>query len=160
MMKGNTMGEISFRILGIEDVENHKSELTELLEITLKDNFIQNYPDSLAADYVSKIPGYLEDGSAIVIGAFSDDLLVGFIWGYVTHVFDETRVHSYMGAVNPCYRGRHIAQTLMEMQFKEAENRGIYIVEAMVTVSNQASYNWHLKTGFVDERIKMKKIIR
>lgn len=151
---------IEYRNLTVEDVENNKEELINLMEITLKENITQNYPQTLSAEYVEKIPGYIIDKSAIVIGAFSNDCLVGFIWGYVTKIFDETRVHSYMGAVNPNYRGNGIAKRLMELQFEEAKKRGIYLVEAMVTASNEAAHKWHLKTGFVDDRVKMLKIIQ
>lgn len=151
--------EIEYRNLTTQDIEDNKKELIDLMEITLKDNISQNYPETLSTEYVNKIPGYILDNTAIVIGAFYDNKLVGFIWGYVTKIFDETRVHSYMGAVNPEYRGNGIAQRLMELQFDEAKKRGIYLVEAMVTASNEAAHKWHLKTGFVDDRIKMLKII-
>ncbi len=151
--------EIIYRNLTVDDVRDNRRELIELMEITLRDNITQKYPDTLSKEYVDKIPGYIEDNTAIVIGAFAGDLMVGFIWGYVTHIFDETRVHSYMGAVNPDYRGNGIAKRLMELQFEEAKKRGIYQVEAMVTASNEAAHKWHLKTGFVDDRIKMLKII-
>ena len=105
------------------------------------------------------MPGYIEDNSAVIIGAFDNEKLVGFIWGYIIQIFEETRLHSYMGAVHPHYRGYHIAKRLMEQQFEEARKREIFIIEAMVTKENQAAYNWHLKTGFREERVKMRKVL-
>lgn len=160
MKKGNDfMKGIVFKNLNIEDIDKYKSELIELMRITLSENIIQKFPDELPGNYVDKIPGYIEDNSAVIIGAFDSEKLVGFIWGYVTNIFEETRLHSYMGAVDPNYRGYHIAKKLMEQQFEEARRRGIFIIEAMVTKENQAAYNWHLKTGFQEERVKMRKVL-
>ena len=161
MKKGNeTVKEIFLNNMSANDISKYKEELIELMDITLSDNIEQKFPEKLAERYVDKMSGYIEDNSAIIIGAFEGKKLVGFIWGYITHVYEEVRVHSYMGAVNPYYRGYHIAKRLMEKQFEEAKNRGIYIIEAMVTKSNQAAYNWHLKTGFEEERVKMRKVLK
>lgn len=153
------MKEIILRNLNINDINTYKIELIELMRITLLENIIQKFPEELPETYVEKIPEYIKDDSAVIIGAFDGRKLVGFIWGYVTHIFEEVRLHSYMGAVNPHYRGYHIAKRLMEQQFEEARRRGIFIVEAMVTKENQAAYNWHLKTGFQEERVKMRKVL-
>lgn len=160
MKKGNDfMKEIAIRNLSENDIDKYKIALIELMKITLSENIIQKYPEELPESYVNKMPGYIEDNSAVIIGAFDNEKLVGFIWGYIIQIFEETRLHSYMGAVDPHYRGYHIAKRLMEQQFEEARKRGIFIIEAMVTKENQAAYNWHLKTGFREERVKMRKVL-
>lgn len=144
------------RLLKAADVEIHNENLTNLMEMVLKDNITQKYPDDQAAIYVRKIPSYIEDGSAIVVGAFDKDKLIGFSWAYELAIFGERRVHIDMIGVNPNYRKQGIAGELVRLQVKEAQGRGIHIIEAMTTRANENSYYWFHSLGFVDERVKVK----
>ncbi len=147
---------MEFKFLLADDIQNHKREMIRLMDMVLKDNITQHYPPNQAAAYVEKIPGYIKDGSAIVVGAFEGDLLVGFSWVYELSIFGERRAHIDMIGVDPKFRKRGVARRLSELQIQAIEKRGIKIVEAMTTKSNASSYNWFHSMGFEDERVKMK----
>ena len=146
-----------FRILKAEEVKSNKEAMIKLMNIVLKDNITQEYPKDQADKYVEKIPGYIEDGSAIVSGVFDGALLVGFSWAYELNIFGERRVHIDMIGVDPIYRKRGIAKQLIDLQIEETRKRGITIMEAMTTKDNDNSYNWFHSMGFNDERVKVRK---
>lgn len=148
---------MEFRLLTVADITNHRIEMIKLMNIVLSDNIIQNYPSNQAEFYVDKIPGYINDGSAIVTGAFDDGILFGFSWAYELSIFGERRVHIDMVGVEPVHRKKGIARKLVDFQIEETKKRGICIVEAMATKNNENSYNWFHSMGFNDERVKVRK---
>ena len=153
------MSEITYKLMKATDVEEYASDLKLMLQKTLEDNIEQKFPSTLAEEYVTKMPGYIDDGSAIIIGAFDEKKIVGFLWGYEVHVFDERRVHNAENHVLAEYRGKGIAKEMLEHLEEEAKKRGICILEAMCTASNQGAYNYHVKNGYKVERIKFKKVL-
>ena len=148
--------DIVYKIFESKDVDCYKGELVSLMQNVLADNITQPYPEDLAEQYVGKMPGYISDGSAIIVGAVSDDKLVGFSWAYELKIFGERRIHIDMIGVNPDFRRNGIARRLVQMQIEEAKSRGITIIEAMTTRANENSYNWFHSMGFKDERVKVK----
>lgn len=148
---------MKYRFLKSSDIINHHAEMIELMRIVLADNITQAYPSNQAELYVNKIPEYLEDGSAIVTGAFENGILIGFSWAYELSIFNERRVHIDMVGVDSAYRKQGIARKLVELQIEETKRRGICIVEAMTTKDNVNSYNWFHSMGFTDERIKVRR---
>ena len=130
-------GNIEFRRLTREHGGRYGEELDEGLRerrLSVRECArIQTFPD----DYEFVIPA--QKGNKSVSGS---------------------EAYKIIGNAVPPLLGYHIAKRLMEKQFEEAKNRGIYIIEAMVTKSNQAAYNWHLKTGFEEERVKMRKVLK
>ena len=150
---------MEFRIFQAMDVGTYKDELVRLMRIVLCDNITQDYPANQAEIYVEKIPGYIEDGSAIVVGAIEKGNLVGFSWAYELSIFGEHRIHIDMIGVEKKFRKNGIARRLVEFQIEEAKRRGINVIEAMTTRENKNSYNWFHSIGFVDERVKVRKDI-
>ena len=148
---------MEYRLLDAGDVVANREALVDLMEIVLADNITQRYPSNQAEIYVGKMGGYIEDGSAIVCGAFDECRLVGFSWAYETTIFTERRVHIDMIGVAPEYRRAGIARELVDIQIGEARKRGIHILEAMTTKDNRNAYNWFHTMGFCDERVKVRR---
>lgn len=156
----NDMAEIEYKELTPKDIRKYEKSLICLMEIVLCDNLTQDYPDNLAKEYVQKMPGYIQDGSAIIVGGFLKDNLIGFSWAYEMNIYGEKRLHIDMIGVDPSFRKRGIAYSLLKIQIQEAERRKIKIIEAMVTRANENSYSWFHSIGFVDERVKVRMEIR
>lgn len=148
---------MEYRLLKPSDVAKHRIQMVELMEVVLSDNITQNYPPNQAEVYVEKIGGYIEDGSAIVSGAFDNDKLIGFSWAYELSIFGERRVHIDMIGVNQEYRKQGVARNMVDIQIEETKKRNINILEAMTTKANLNSYNWFYSMGFKDERIKVRR---
>ena len=151
--------EIIYKIMTPEDVLVNKEQLIIMLDATLKENLSQKYPSELAENYVEKMPGYIEDGSAIIIGAFDCEKMIGFLWGYEMNIFGEKRVHTAENHVLNSYRGMGIARQMLLCLEDETKKRGICILEAMCTASNEGAYNYHIKNGYEIERVKFKKVL-
>ena len=148
---------MEYRLLNASDITANRTAMIGLMDMVLSDNITQDYPADQAERYVDKIPGYIEDGSAIVSGAFDDLLLVGFSWAYELNIFGERRVHIDMVGVNPAYRKHGAARKLVDLQIEEAKRRSIRIMEAMTTKNNENSYTWFHSMGFYDERVKVRR---
>lgn len=148
---------MEYKIMRTADVNDNREAMIYLMNIILSDNIMQEYPIDQAEQYVDKIPGYIEDGSAIIAGAIEDGLLVGFSWAYEMSIFGERRIHIDMIGVNPQYRKYGVAKKMVELQAEEAKKRGIYIMEAMTTKANERSCHWFHSMGFVDERVKVRR---
>lgn len=149
------MTNIEYKVLTPKDIETYVEDITCLMETVLHDNITQNYPSDLAWQYVQKMPGFIQDGSAIIVGGFLEDRLVGFSWAYEMNIFGEKRLHIDMIGVDSSFRRKGIAHNLVQEQIQEAGKRKIRIIEAMVTRKNENSYNWFHSIGFEDERVKV-----
>lgn len=150
------MGDIEYKVLTSEDIGVYKEEMTYLMEIVLHDNITQDYPNDLAARYVQKMPGFIQDGSAVIVGGFLQDKLVGFSWAYEMNIFGERRLHIDMLCVDSSFRRKGIGYNLLQEQIQEAKRREIEIIEAMTTRNNENSYHWFHSIGFEDERVKVR----
>ncbi len=150
------MAELEYRVMTPEDIAACREDITMLTQTILAENITQHYPEDLAEQYVSKMPGYIADGSACVVGALLDGELAGFSWAYELAIFGERRLHIDMIGIKPRYQKRGIARHLVEIQMEEARKRGIRILEAMTTKGNAAAYTWFHSLGFEDERVKVR----
>lgn len=151
---------INYRLLSKEDVIGYSGDLRELMDIILKENITQEYSQNISEVYISKLPEYIENNSAILVGAFDKNKLVGFHWGYYVNVFNEKRIHSnFIGCFNE-YQGIGVAQNMIKLMEQTAIENNVYIIEAMVTVENDKSMNFHKKNGFEIERVKMRKNLK
>ena len=149
--------KIIYKFLNSSDILYNKQDLVEMVIKTLKENITQNFPETIAQEYVEKMPGYIEDGSAIIVGAFHKEQLIGFLLGYEVDIFGEKRIHTTEIHVKEEYRRYGIAKKMLGWLEIEAIRRNIYILEAMCTVSNQDAYRYHINNGYEIERIKFKK---
>ncbi len=149
------MMDIQYFIFSVNDIEKYKTELISLMEIVLHDNITQDYPADLSKQYVAKMPGFIADGSAVIVGAKHQEQLIGFSWAYELSIFGERRIHIDMIGVDENFRRNGIGSTMVKMQIDEARKRHITIMEAMTTRANEHSYQSFHSMGFVDERVKV-----
>lgn len=140
-------------------VVQYSDEIKTYLNIVLNENMSQCVTDQIVEKYYNNIVKYLIDGSAIVIGAFDKDNLIGLHWAYETNVLNERRLHSSFDIVNEKYRGQGIGTAMFKMLEKICIERNIHIIEAMVTCANEVAMKYHEKNGFTIERVKVSKHI-
>ncbi|PAM96782.1 hypothetical protein B4N84_00440, partial [Flavobacterium sp. IR1] len=91
----------------MEDLIENKNFLIDLLEDNLKINFpnmsnltkyaINGYDDMLR---------FKKDNSAILIGAFDKERIIGFLWAYTREILGESRIHIGHIVVNSEVRSR------------------------------------------------------
>ena len=97
---------------------------------------------------------FIEDGSAILIGAFEDNKIIGFIWAY--EIKEETYHVNYY-AVNVNNRKLGIGQKLLDELYKIAKQNGIKKVELLVEAHNEIAIKKYKNNEFEEKYIKMEK---
>lgn len=154
------MDNINYKFLTKIDIENYQLDIIRLMNNILRENIYQKYPENLSSEYVNRLPEYIENETALVVGAFNGNHLVGFLWCYFTEIFTEKRLHLDFVGVNIKYQHQGIAHKMLRLVEEKAKERGVFLIEAMVTANNINSCNFHKKQGFKIERFKMKKVIK
>lgn len=151
---------INIRLLDSTDIKKYKTELINFMQMVLSENTDQEIPHDLPEEYVHNMEEFIENKTAIIMGAFDEDKIIGFHWGYETKNLNERRIHSYFNAIENNYRGQKIGSRFFARLEEEAKKRGIYIIEAMCTYDNKIAVNYHLHNGFEIERLKVKKVLK
>lgn len=145
------------RVMGYEEVIKFEEELTIFLRMNLEENYPEFDVDSMTKQFYNNMVKYAEDNSAILIGAFDRNQLIGFHWGHESLFLGKRRMHSYMNAINPKYRGQHIGSDFFRKLEEISRDRGIDEIEAFCRASNPVAVNYHLHNGFEVESYKVVK---
>ena len=91
-----------------------------------------------------------EQNHAIIIGAWEEDVLVGYVIFY--YVLDEGEIARI--AVSPQYRRKGIADRLFTGVLKECEKKVITRILLDVRVSNEPAIAFYKKCGFNEDGIR------
>lgn len=147
--------------LKIEDFLINKAIISELLIETYVSEFdiSEELSTSLCDEKLSLIPDYINQNNAILLGAYEDDILTGFLWIYKRNYFGELRLHINQIVVAQQFRGNGIGNQLMKEAEKTAEKYGIYIIDLFVSETNLKAINMYESIGFTAERRYMKKLL-
>lgn len=151
---------IKIRLLDEYDINKFENKLNELTYVVLKENISESIPESLTRKYINDMKKFIKNDTAIILGAFDKDKLIGFHWGYQIININEKRIHSNLVSIDFEYRNRKIGSMLLNCLEQEALKRDIHIIEAMCTYSNKVAVDYHLHNGFEIERLKVKKVLK
>ena len=152
------MNEIELKEFDIETVNKYKEEIKLYLKDVLDENGISN-DNNRIEKIMGEMKQFIEDKSAIIIGAFQKEKLLGFIWGYKTSTNDKNRIHINYFVVDEKCRKQGIGSQLIEKIYEIAKEMQIQEVELMVTTKNATAVNFYKKQGFEEERVKLCKRI-
>lgn len=157
-IKGEKM--IDIRLLTKEDLLSNEEELIFLMDRVLSENMDYTITREMCKRYYEDMKRFYDDGTAVLIGAFDGEKLVGFHWGYILDTPGGKRMHSYHGSVDPAYRSQGIGRRFWPVLEEEAKKRNVYTIEAMCTYANRIAVNFHLHYGFEIERLKVVKRLK
>lgn len=152
------MNDIIFKKFDRELIKKYNKIIKSYLKIVLDENGILNSSERLEKT-VEEMQQFIGDKSAIIIGAFKEEELIGFIWGYKTIVNDRNRLHINYFIVNEKHRKQGIGSQLIEKIYEIANEMQIKEIELMVTSENKTAVNFYKRQGFEIERIKLCKKI-
>lgn len=149
---------VDVRALGNQDVVERQDTLRELL----LENARINFPDAeepvvLAESWFVNLSRFVDDGSAIALGAFEDESLKGVVWAYRREVAGQARIHLGHIVVAVDARSRGLGQRLLEGLESVAHEQGIAIIELMTSADNSAASRFYEASGFVVTRVQMEK---
>jgi len=139
------------------DLDKFKNEIKELI----KQVWLVSFPNfKLEQDFLeerlSKIRQYLENDEGIIVGAFENNTIIGYIWFFKT---DSKRLHINEFVVSNRFRGEGIGTMLMAEVYKVAEKFGINQIELKVSDSNKNAVEFYQHKNFEIERYLLVKKI-
>ena len=139
--------------------ECHAPRIMELLTEVFTVNRIAegNAAVSLAAERTMDLKRYLADGSALLIGAFEREQLVGFAWFYSYEFCGSARLHLTEIAVISAFRSQGIAKKMICYAEKIAAQRGICEIDLYTSPDNKAALHVYQELGFIMSRIHFVK---
>lgn len=110
------------------------------------------FTNAFGHERVKDLLSFVNDNTAILYGAFQDDKLAGFIWGYRRQVNDELRIHVPVLVVGEHYQRKGAARKLMELMKCYSNDNGIRIIEVMVTSTNEDALKYYANARFKEAR--------
>jgi len=153
-----TSREVEVKIINNTELSRNRDFLIDLLEDNLNINFpnlyrlrefsIKAYEDMIC---------YSSDNSAIIIGAFQQELLIGFLWAYRREMLGEKRIHIGHIVVQSTSRFSGIGTKMLKYLENLSVNEGITKVELMTTISNEKTMKFYKANGYSTVRVQLEK---
>lgn len=149
---------IEIRSLSENDILSNKQIIIALLIENYNINFpeksdLKKYADNSYIDLIK----FIEDKTAILIGAFKNDKLVGFLWAYRRDVLGDKRMHIDHIIVDSQNRSKGIGKELLNNLEKIAIRENIYIIDLMTTFNNIETMNFYKNNGYILKRVQFEK---
>ncbi len=144
---------IKIKQMDNSDIEIYKNNIVNFL---FENSKMLNYEKTSIKD----LSGYVRDGKPIVIGAFHDKKIVGFLMSY-SYPFREDSNRLYISIIHVLneYRNIHIGEELLSHIEKIAKNKGFTRLFLHTEATNEKMCNFYEKNGFTRERVQYVKSI-
>jgi len=152
------INDIEVRSVREEDLLLNKDSIIELLN----QNYILNFPQLVDARKYSyenfdKMVKYIKENTAIIIGAFCDENLLGFLWAHERLFLSDKRYHIGHIVINQAFRNKGIGKKLMYRLELMATENNISIIELMASPQNKKTMLFYENIGFDVERVQLFK---
>ncbi|WP_164544056.1 GNAT family N-acetyltransferase [Jeotgalibaca ciconiae] len=116
-------------------------------------NEINNYNRVKTKELFQYIPQY----KAFLFGAFEEEKLIGFIWGYPRTFFNEERIFINSLVVSKSYQNRGIGKKLIEkIKLFAKDTLNYQALDLTVIPTNDKAIKLYENLGFKSERIQMR----
>lgn len=152
---------MNIKPLTYHDYTSNIVTLQQLIENSYMTNF--NLPlniiETITIDKVRELGDYINSKKAMILGAFIDDILVGFIWFYSHDYYGERRIHINQIIVNKNYRKKGIGKQLLFKAEEIAKNMDIRVMDLFVTEENRSALELYEGMGYITERRYLKKYL-
>lgn len=150
---------INIKKLEYEDFKANENIIFELLLNTYMTNFQFSYETGkvICKEKLKLLDQYIKKENALLIGAYDDNNLVGFLWMFKQNYFGEIRMHINQIAVSDSFKGKGAGKRLMKEAENETIKHGIDTIDLFVSETNLVAVNMYEKLGFTTERRYIKK---
>ena len=144
--------------LSSDDVCKYRETLYKFMQM----DFVQTYGKEADPAFVySKLSGlesYLEKDAAFTLGAFQDDRMIGFLWGYAIDTPFEKVFHIAYIAVDENCRKMGIGKALInEVEKFIRDCDDINSIELIVGKRNENAVRFYEAIGFGPDRFIYRK---
>lgn len=134
----------------------YRTEIHEYLKMCFQTTYGKS-DDVLIHSKIDKLVEFINDGKAYVFGAFVEDAMIGFLWGYPVKGPFETVFHIAYIAVAEQGRKKGIGSKLVSAAEKHAKTLGLYHVELIVSSDNYNALEFYTAMGYEQDRYIMRK---
>lgn len=146
------------REIQLVDIKNNMDKIKKLILDVLDINLVYNSSKEIDRIYENMII-YKEDGTALIFGAFEDEELLGFIWGYERISNNINTIHVNHLVVDSKSRSKGLGGKLLNTLEQVSKLKNIDKIELMATCSNKKTIDFYEKNNFNKERVLLCKKI-
>ncbi len=157
--EGGSPGRYQVKQLDVGDAADHKKEIVRFIYESVKNtSYEESYQYSDAEAKYEDFLSHMEEGDAVVCGAFTEEGMVGFIWGY-EYPFrdDKSRLYVSILHVDEKSRGYGIGKNLLAGIEELAKKSGCRSVFLHAEAKNSGAVRFYERMGFQAERIQLVK---
>ena len=152
--------DVNIGLVSEVELNENSKEIIELLN----DNYLINFPNhddfsSFAISNFNDMKKYINNGNALVVGAYLGKKIIGFLWAYRRIFLGEERLHISHIVVNGEFRGSGIGTRLIDSIEQYALKNEIKIIELLTTSNNERTIEFYNKHGFSVTRVQFEKIL-
>lgn len=149
---------IEVRLISVEDLIGNKDFLIDLLEDNLKINFPgMNNLTQYAINGYDDMLRFKKDDSAILIGAFNKERIIGFLWAYTREILGERRIHIGHIVVSSEVRSGGIGSKLLKLLEDYSIRENIKKIDLMTTFENEKTMEFYKAKGYSIVRVQLEK---
>lgn len=152
------LDDIDIRRVTLEEIKKNKKFIINLLEDNYKLNFPGLYNSyKFAVDSFNDMLNFSENNTAIIIAAFKDNIIVGFVWAYKRDFLDERKIHINHIVIDTEFRGNGIGTKLINAIEIICRDCDVKKIELITTLSNKKTIEFYNSNGFLPTRIYLEK---
>lgn len=155
---GENREDVSIGFVSEVELNENSKEIIELLN----DNYLINFPNhhdllNFAISNFNDMKKFINNGSAIVVGAYSEKKIIGFLWAYRRMFLGEERLHISHIVVDVKFRGFGIGSRMIDSIEQYASKNEIKTIELITTSTNEKTIEFYNKHGFSVTRVQIEK---
>lgn len=146
--------------MNYDDLSNHFDEFLSLFAENTRGHVInKEIEDQYILSKAKELLVYLNEKKAILLGLYSLDKLIGFLWAYPRVFFEEERLYINSLIVRDGYRGKSFGQQLLKELENIALEKKIAAIDVTTASFKTDTINFYEKNGFRHERVQLRKSI-
>ena len=142
-------------------IQKHFDELSDLYLINEHSHiYCESVKKEEADEEINNLQGFLDKGKAYAYGALSDNnRIVGLAWAFPFALECNQRVNLRSITINPDYRGRSIAKSLMNAVYIRVKDEGYSCMYTHYDKTNASAEGFYVKEGWNPIGVQMVKHI-
>ena len=144
--------------LNAQDVIELRDDICNFLEICFMSTF-EKADKQLIETKLDGLVKYVKEGKAYLLGAFCEEQMLGFLWGYPVSSPFEIVFHIAYLSVSENGRRRGIGRNLILAAENQANAIGINKVELIVGANNIGALDFYKKMNYETDRIILNKYV-
>lgn len=148
--------KLQIKILKEQEICDNKIQIKTFIYELINPYINKNISQEVDRIY-NNMNTFIKDNTAIIIGAFNENVLIGFIWGYIKKEnIEEAHVNYFF--IKDNYRSQGIGKLLIKEMQEKLSCMNVKKIELLVDKTNEKAINFYAKQGFSVKEKKENKI--